>query len=219
MLTPSRSQTFAVTPVLVTAFALGAVIFGVAAHVVNPHLSPGRAPISDLAQGRHGWLMTLSFVTWGLATLTTALALWRGIPSRWPRAASLLVAGAGMGPLLAAAFPADPMTAPAGAATTSGMLHAVGAMLSDLLLPASLVLVLTATRRGQELFGQRHLVRLATLVLWAAAIALTVAMASSPHPGNLSQGTPLGWFNRVHVVTCLAFLAASGSARAATGTR
>lgn len=198
---------------MTTVLIATAALLGVLVHLVNPQLDPASTPISDLAAGRHGWLMTGAFVAWGLAGFWVGAAVWRVSRRRWPRLAAALVLGASIGPWLAAIFQADPMTTPDAATSLAGTLHAVGAMLSDLLLPAGVIILVTLARSGRELEARRGRLWCSTIVLWLAALVLTAAMVTQS-----GMGAPLGWFNRLHVVACLGFLAVVGAAARGGGT-
>lgn len=179
------------------------------AHLTRPELDPSWTPISDYALGAAGVPMTIAFLAWAGASVAATIAYARSARGRLRWIAVVLLALASCGPLLAGIFPADPVTAPTSAATATGALHGVGAVLPDALLVASLLIALR--RRGRRLLTARgRLLVAATLALWAAAIVLTVlsGVYLSATGGVLGPDTPLGWANRAHVVSCLAFIAA-----------
>ena len=53
----------------------------------------------------------------------------------------------------------------------------------------------------------------ATVLVWLGAIAVTTAMAAfAGESGTLGPDTPVGWANRFHVLTCIAFFAITANA-------
>lgn len=188
------------------ACGLGAVGTITAAHLTQPELDPSWMPISDLALGPGGWLMTAGFLLWAASGAAAVLALRPHVRGRWGWLGLVLLAIAACGPLLAGLFPADPVTAPQQAATSSGMVHALGAMLSDALLPATVILTVHLTRRGRPLTHRRRPLAAVTAALWAATAWLTVQLALVlAAPGaSLGPDAPVGWANRVHVLACIA---------------
>lgn len=64
--------------------------------------------ISELAIGRYGYVQTAAFFAVGLGSLALAVAIRRATRGSWgSRAASVLVAFYGVGPIVAAVFPTD----------------------------------------------------------------------------------------------------------------
>jgi len=105
---------------------------GVIQALVRHGFAFGRHPLSVLANGEGGWVQTLNFVITGLLILGAALGIGRSL-RRESRAAGWILFVFGLGVLLSAVFPADPMDGfppgtPEGAPepmTTSGTLHFV----------------------------------------------------------------------------------------------
>ena len=175
-----------------------------AVHVARPELDPSWVPISDFALGRHGWLMNGAFIAWGAATVTAALSVWPRVRGRLARAGLVLVLIGGTGPLVAAAFPADPVSTPMGAATLTGHLHALGPVLADGVPLGGLLLLVAAWRARRSVSFPRALAA-ATALTWAAAIWVTAAIAVYAPDGGLGPDTPVGWANRAMVLAQLVF--------------
>lgn len=211
---PARAGTGtrAATATLVLA-GLAAVCITIA-HAVHPELDPSWTPISDLAHGSGGWAMTAGFIAWALAGAAAVVAVRPHVRGVTGWIGLVLLAVAAIGPLVAGVFAADPMTTPAGAETVSGTLHAVGAVLPDALLPASVLLAIRLVGRRGPLRSARWIVLGATVAVWIAAIVLTAMMGSAADESGVAivPGSNLGWANRAHVVACLVYVAALGVA-------
>lgn len=207
----NTSQSTSTTGRLGLALAGIAAAATTAAHLANPRLDPTWVPISDLALGDNGWLMTTGFLAWSGAGFAAVAALSSRLRGFWGRTALACLGVAAAGPLLAGLFPAEPVSVPqtqhGGLAAT---LHGVGATLPDFLLPASVIIAVLVLRSAATSPASRRVVVAAGAAVWVAAVALTVLMASMlSEPGaTLGPDTPLGIPNRVHVATCLGYAAA-----------
>ena len=80
-------------------------------------------PMSQLALGTGGWLMTVAFCTTGLGLLMLALLVRRTVPEA--RVVPGLLALAGMLHFVAAAFPTDPIGVPP---TVHGLIHNISGL-------------------------------------------------------------------------------------------
>lgn len=179
-----------------------------AVQLANPELDPSWRPISEYALGRHGWLMTLAFLAWGLSPLALATAVRRDVVTRGGRIGLGLLGLGAAGPLLAALFPMDPLDTPAGGMTTGGAIHAGSAVLGDLLPIGALVLSLVLTRPGGRWAPFRAHLLAAAAAAMAMLVASAVAMgAMMPEGGQLGPDVQVGWVMRAYVLTCAAWVA------------
>lgn len=199
--------------------ALASVLLTCIAHFANPGLGPSWAPISDLALGpRAGW-MKAAFFCWAIAGAFAVATVYPYARTLSARFGVGLLAVSALGPALAGIFPADPYTTPLDSQSVSGGIHALGAMLSDALPPAMLILTFVLTDRHGTWRKHRTLLVAATVLLWGAFVWVTVAMGLHfSKPGaTLGPETHLGWPNRAHVLTCLGSYATLCWARLSAG--
>lgn len=131
-------------------------VVGLAQALVRDGFDLARHPLSLLANGSGGWIQTANLLLTGVAVVAAAVGLGRvlGAKSRgvtWP------LAGFGLGMVVAALFPADPMDGfppgtPLGFPTsisTTGLVHfASGALGFTLLGISCLVAARVLSRRG-----------------------------------------------------------------------
>ncbi len=81
----------------------------IALHVLRRDLDPNGHRISEYALGPYGSLMTIAFLSIGMGQLVLAMALGGAVDrSRWSAAASLAVASAGAGMIVAGIYRTDP---------------------------------------------------------------------------------------------------------------
>lgn len=172
-------------------FGAGAFVGGLLVlHVLQPELDPRWRYPSEYALGEHGWVMAVAFAGLGVAFLGAARAVGRLGSGRrlTKRLAQTLLVVSGLGPLVAAAFETDPITAPSDSATTTGTLHQVGASLSAAI-PFAVLLVLLVLRRHHSWKSIRLPVLTSSVVALASSLgaaAVVAAYADAPHdPGRL----------------------------------
>ena len=98
--------------------------------VLKPEIDPTWRFISEYAIGRHGWLMSIAFLSMAACCVATIIALWSQLGPGGRFGAGLLLIGA-LGLALAGIFTTDPITTPMEAQSTSSQLHGLGAILGD----------------------------------------------------------------------------------------
>lgn len=181
-------------------------------HFVQPELDPARRMISEYAIGPHGWLMTVCFAAYALASAGLALAVvgtksgartwavWLGV---------VFLVAAAAGPALAAVFPTDPPTTAPEAMTQSGRLHGLSFMIGvpgDLL---AMVFLAPFLLRHAPSRGGSMLISL-TVVAWISVIVLGSAMVAIIGHGWRDPGM-VGVANRVFIVAYGLWVALAGS--------
>jgi uncharacterized membrane protein YwaF len=98
MTTSSFAATIAIAATAISALAL------LVLHIVSPEYQPSWRMVSEYANGRHAWLLTVMFATWAAAYWALAAAVWP-IAESWPgRLGSMLLILAGIGSSMGALF-------------------------------------------------------------------------------------------------------------------
>jgi hypothetical membrane protein len=130
---------------------------GLAQALLREGFDLARHPLSVLANGSWGWVQTANFVLSGLMVLAAVVGFGRVLGPK-SRAFRWSLAGYGLGMLMAAIFPADPIDGfPPGTPTgmpasisTTGLMHFVAGAITFLMLGISgLAAAWTMRRRGQ----------------------------------------------------------------------
>lgn len=75
-----------------------------ALHFLSPEFQPSWRMISEYALGKYKWLLTLFFVTWGIASMLLAIGLWHEMQSNWAKFGLVLVFMSGIGALMGGIF-------------------------------------------------------------------------------------------------------------------
>lgn len=174
----------------------------------RPGYSALRHPMSNLALGPQGWVLTLALLVLGAGLVCFAVGLRRvldrGRGSTW---GPILIAVMGVALIAEAALPTDPSLGypPGAAATTTlhGTLHLALSVLFEA--PPVVAACIVLTRRFAQAPGGRPWVfyTIATILLVVVFHALGVVTYLSDDPGS-----PYGLFQRLEFFTLLAWVAA-----------
>jgi hypothetical protein len=177
---------------------------------------PLRHPVSSLALGPRGWVQTVNFVVTGAAFLAGAAGL-RLAEDRvtGSRTGPALIAAAGAGLVMAAAFPTDPVGGyPPGSPDVPATPSRVGALHSLAAVPVFFGLPAAALRYGWRSWrsGERS-----GFTACCAATAVTMPVTMALEGAGFSQSTRLapygGLFQRASIIAGFGWLTAV-SARA-----
>ncbi len=73
-------------------------------HFVSPEFKPNWRMVSEYALGKHEWLLTLFFITWGVSTIAAAYLYFKLAPTNWAILGSVLVLISGVGAIAGGLF-------------------------------------------------------------------------------------------------------------------
>jgi hypothetical protein len=176
--------------------------------VLKPEIDPAWRFISEYAIGRHGWLMSIAFLSMAACCVATVIALWSQLGVGGRIGAGLLLIGA-LGLTLAGLFTTDPITTPMDAQSTSSQLHGMGAILGDGIPLGGTIITLSLLRNKAWRAARGWLIGILALV-W---IIYAWFMMSMPADGNFGPDVPIGWPSRMLLVSyCLWFIVIASQA-------
>lgn len=186
------------------ASAVGALGLLLSLHVLSPEYSPAWRMVSEYANGRYAWVLSLMFAAYGLATLALAWAIRSEASTRGGRVGLAFLVASGVGQAAAAVFNLNLAT-----------LHDLAGAFGIICLPIGAVLISqslvnrpgwSAARRS--LLWTAHLTWI-TVVLFVASFPLMMAtfvqvVGSLPStaPSELPAGVIalVGWTDRLLVL-------------------
>jgi hypothetical protein len=190
---PSVAATIALAAAAASAISL------LALHVLSPEFDPSWRMISEYANGRYGWLLTVVFVTWALASWALAIAV-MPIWATWlGRFGLLFLVLAGVGEMMGGIFDLNHRL--------HGMAFAIGVPSATL---AAIVITLALRRHGFDIpLWPAHLSWI-SVALMAVCMALFFASLARVGMDVSAQSEPLaelprgvtaynGWANRLLV--------------------
>lgn len=179
-----------------------------ALHLLKTELDPSWRMISEYEIGRHGWLMQTAFVALAVSTLAAGVSVRRVVAGRAGTAGLVLLAVAAAGMVLGGVAVSDPITATSEEVTTHGSLHGLAAMVGIPAFPVAAGLVARGLTRGTGWPGSRRTLWIATVGTWVGLAQMFAAMAVllPANDGVFGPDTPIGWPNRLLIVSYVAWL-------------
>lgn len=73
-------------------------------HFVSPEFQPSWRMVSEYALGKHKWLLTLFFITWGISSVMLAIGLIDSVSGLWATGGLVLIALSGIGAVCGGLF-------------------------------------------------------------------------------------------------------------------
>jgi hypothetical protein len=186
---------------LAIAAAVAAFLFFAALHVLSPEFDPSWRMVSEYANGRYGFVLSLMFIAWAISSWALAYALLPRMTTRTGRIGLMFLAAAGLGEAMASIF------------DIKHPLHGLSALIGIPSLPIAAMLISVALVRdeGWHLARKRLLwtanltwISLALMMLAFAVFIFTFKQAA----GDMTAGTAItalppgvialvGWANRL----------------------
>lgn len=199
-------------PSLSMGLALLFLLLLAALHRLKADLDPSWHFISEYEIGRHGWLMQAAFLVLAgsnLAILAAVRPAIRGVFG-WMGMALFLVGT--IGTVLAGLYVSDSITTPAEMATDSGRMHNLGGSLGL----AGIVgtwMVSASLLRAESWKPARRAVALATAIVTVGFLIAFVSIATlaARSGGVFGPDVPVGWPNRIGILSGCAWLLIVGS--------
>lgn len=191
-----------------TAIALTtiALLLLAALHVLSPEFAPSWRMISEYAYGRFGGVLSLMFLTMGIAPWALAFALWPEVASRAGRAGMVFLIVAGLCGVMASFFDIRHDTGHA----VAGLLGVIGFPIGALLVSASLARTERWHGARKKLMWTAHLSWVSVVLLIVTLAVMTVQVARA-YGGHLPQHAPSvlppgvlaldGWADRLIVLS------------------
>ena len=158
-------------------------------HILSPELDPSWRVVSEYALGHYGWVLSLMFMAWALGSWALVLAIRSQVGTLGGRIGLALLLAAGAGEAMAAAFD---VTWPA--------LHGLAGLLGVPTLPIAAVLISVSLGRAPAWARARAWLLWTACLTWLS-LALLVAAMLTLRGGIGGVRVPIGWPNRLLVVT------------------
>jgi hypothetical protein len=173
---------------LAVALSASALLALAGLHVLSPEFDPAKRVVSEYALGRHGWLLSVMFLAWGLGTWSLALSLHAEPSTLAGRIGLIFLFAAGLGETLASVFD-----------VSWPKMHGVAGALGVLGLPIAAMLTSQSLPRNPRWLSKKRLLLVTANLTWMSlALMVTAMLFLDPKPAN--RRVPIGWPNRLLVV-------------------
>ena len=176
--------------------AAGAVLLLLASlHVLSPEFDPSWRVVSEYANGRYGWVLSLMFASWALSSWALAITLWSQVNGIGGKMALGLLIAAGVGEAMASVF------------DINHPLHNLAGMIGVLSLPLAAMLISVRLGRTQARAAKKKVLLWTANLTWVSLVlmvaALNIMISGHARAGNKMIPDVLasvGWANRLLVV-------------------
>lgn len=177
-------------------------------HFLSPEFDPAWRMVSEYANGRYGWVLSLMFIAWGVSSWALAVAIWSQIRTRAGKIGLFFLILAGIGEAMASVF------------DINQPLHDVAALIGIPSLPIAAMLISVSLGRNLEWSKAKKTILWIANLTWISILLLLATFAifmttymqaggdttTGVAPVVLPAGTIglVGWANRFLVVVyCL----------------
>lgn len=200
------------------AFVAAGISFALIAllHALEPQYDPSWRFVSEYAVGPFGWMMQLAFAAMAASFGALSVSLRGEVKSQLGKLGIAILFIAATGCAIAGIFPIDPISPAPVKPSLSGSLHGLGSMLGIPALPIAAMLITYDLTQLPDWQSSRLRLRLLANSTWIALFAMFLLMAAwlSANHGQFGPEVPLGWFNRIVIITYLAWAMLTAAAAA-----
>jgi Protein of unknown function (DUF998) len=204
----SRIRSNVSTPAarLATGSALATILLLAGLHALSPEFDPSWRVVSEYANGKYGYVLSLMFGAWALSNWSLAFALWPRVETWAGRIGLYLLLASGVGEAMASIFDINhPLHDLAGAIGVPTL--PIAASLISVSLGRVRPSLAPAARKS--LLWTSNLIWISLVLFVATMIILIVTLhhAGGHMSSHLTQLPPGvialdGWANRLYVVSC-----------------
>lgn len=198
-------------PILTIGMSIAVLVLLFSLHILSPEFNPTWRMVSEYANGKYSWVLSLMFFLWGMGSLALAYTLWPYLQTTMGKIGLFFLIAAGIGEAMAAVF------------DINHKLHSLSAMIGiPSLSIAAMLISITLVRTEPWSMARTSLLWTANLT-WVSillmGIAFAVMMATYAQAGgDLSASAEVvttlpkgvialvGWANRFLIVVYCAWV-------------
>jgi hypothetical protein len=182
----------------VTIAAAGAVVLLLASlHLLSPEFDPSWRVVSEYANGRYGWVLSLMFASWALSSWALAVTAWSEIKSISGRVGLGFLIASGMGEAMASVF------------DINHPLHGLAGLLGAPSLPIAAILISVSLARTEAWSSGRSVLLWTANLTWVSLLLLAGSLIVTIQ--KHTRTALVGWANRLLVVVYCLWLASVAS--------
>lgn len=173
-------------------------------HALSPEFDPSWRVVSEYANGKYGWVLSLMFFVWALSNWALAFELWPQVKNRAGKIGLSLLVASGIGEAMASLF------------DINHPLHDLAGVTGVPTMPIAASLTSVSLCRAQPWLPAKKLLLWTSNLIWislslfvATMVILVVTFHHAgghmgPHLKQLPPGVIAvdGWANRLYVVSC-----------------
>jgi hypothetical protein len=176
--------------------AAGAVLLLLASlHVLSPEFDPSWRVVSEYANGRYGWVLSLMFAFWALSSWALAVTVWSQVNGIGGKIALGFLIAAGVGESMASVF------------DINHPFHNLAGTIGVLSLPIAAMMISVRLGHTQAWSAAKNVLLWTANLTWVSPVvmvaALIIMIRGYTWPGNKMNADVIavvGWANRLLVV-------------------
>jgi Protein of unknown function (DUF998) len=159
-------------------------------HVLSPEFDPSFRVVSEYANGRFGWVLSVMFVSWALSSWALAITIWGQVKGIGGKIALGFLIAAGVGEAMASVF------------AIKHPLHNLAGIIGVLGLPIAAMMISVRLGRTQAWFGAKKVLLWTANLTWASLVLMFAALFIMIRGYTLAGNRIVfvGWANRLMVV-------------------
>jgi Protein of unknown function (DUF998) len=194
------TATISVPAARVAIAAAGAVLLSLASlHVLSPEFDPSWRVVSEYANGRYGWVLSLMFASWALSSLALAVTLWTQVNGVAGKIALGLLIAAGIGEAMGSVF------------DINHPLHGLAGIIGIFSLPIAAMMISVRLVRTQAWSPAKYTLLWTANLTWVSLVLMAVALIIMIRLYAGTGNTPgvfavVGWANRLLVLVYCVWL-------------
>jgi Protein of unknown function (DUF998) len=194
------TATISVPAARVAIAATGAVLLLLASlHVLSPEFDPSWRVVSEYANGRYGWVLSLMFAFWALSSWALAVTVWSQVKGIDGKIAMGFLIAAGVGEAMASVF------------DINHPFHGLAGMIGVMSLPIAAMLISVRLGRTQAWSAAKNVLLWTANLTWVSLVLMVAALfimirgkTGAGHKMAHDAIEVVGWANRLLVVVyCL----------------
>jgi hypothetical protein len=165
-------------------------------HVLSPEFDPSFRVVSEYANGRYGWVLSLMFVAWALSSWALTITIWSQVNGIGGKIALAFLIAAGVGEAMASVFDINHPR------------HNLAGIMGVFSLPISAMLIGVRLGRTRAWFGAKKALLWTANLTWASLILMFAALMIMIRGYTLAGNRIIfvGWANRLLVVLYCAWV-------------
>jgi hypothetical protein len=164
-------------------------------HVLSPEFDPSWRVVSEYANGRYGWVLSLMFAFWALSSWALAVTVWSQVNGIGGKIALGFLIAAGVGESMASVF------------DINHPFHNLAGMIGVLSLPIAAMMISVRLGHTQAWSAAKNVLLWTANLTWVSPVlmvaALIIMIRGYTWPGNKMNADVIavvGWANRLLVV-------------------
>ena len=140
--------------------AVTALVLLGALHILSPEFAPSWRMVSEYANGRYGWVLSLMFASWAVSAWALAYAIWLQVKTTGGKIGLVLLVIAGIGEAMGGLF------------DINHPLHGLAAMIGIPTFPIAAMLISVSLSRIQPWSGARKALLWTANLTWMSVILM-----------------------------------------------